>query len=66
MPHLDLMPTPGALPGSSEAYGRLLMVAEAPAAVAAAGGGPQGTGHGSAAGAGGCVVSDLVSFPGVQ
>ncbi|PSC70364.1 kynurenine 3-monooxygenase isoform A [Micractinium conductrix] len=42
MPHLDLMPTPGALPGSSEAYGRLLMVAEAPAAVAAAGGGPQG------------------------
>lgn len=43
LPHLSLLPAPGARPGSSKAYGRLLMVTEAPAALAAAGGGAPGT-----------------------
>lgn len=41
--HLSLLPVPGAPPGSSLAYGRLMMVTEAPAALAAAGGGAPGT-----------------------
>ncbi|KAL4430832.1 hypothetical protein ABPG75_006088 [Micractinium tetrahymenae] len=43
LPHLSLLPAPGARPGSSEASGRLLMVTEAPAALVAAGGGAPGT-----------------------
>lgn len=43
VPHMSLLPAPGAPPGSSQAFGRLLMVKEAPAALVAAGGGAPGT-----------------------